>query len=219
MMGQTGNIPQIKNIIFDFGGVIINISHKRVEKAFADLGLRNFKEMFNQATQSDLFRIFEKGEIDANEFRNRVRKITGLTVNDAVLDQTWNQIIGDYPPKRIELLQKIKNNYRLFLLSNTNIIHFNYYIPKFLKEYKFPFQSLFEETFWSFEIGLRKPDLDPYLFVINHKNLNPLETLFIDDSIQNTEAAKQAGLHNFLLDEHTEINDLFENSRLRLPLP
>ncbi|MEZ5196911.1 MAG: HAD family phosphatase [Bacteroidales bacterium] len=216
-MNSAGNILQIKNIIFDFGGVIINISHQRVEKAFSDLGLENFQEMFNQATQSDLFRIFEKGEIGPDEFRNRIRNITGLTATDADLNHAWNQIIGSYPAQRIELLKNIKDKYRIFLLSNTNIIHFDFYIPKFELEFGFPLQSLFEKTYWSFDIGMRKPDLDPYLFVIRqNKSFDPAETLFIDDSIQNIEVRKVGGLHALLLNEETEINELFNDNKLKI---
>lgn len=213
-MHNKSNLSQIKNIIFDFGGVIINISHQRVEQAFSDLGLHDFQELFNQATQSDLFQIFEKGEISPEEFRTRIRKLTGLRADDSIIDHAWNQIIGDYPSKRIELLKRIKENYKLFLLSNTNLIHYNFYITKFQNEFEFPFHSLFDETYWSFKIGMRKPDPDPYLFVIQQNNLHPTESLFIDDSMQNIETAKQVGLQAIYLDEQTEINALFDNNRL-----
>ena len=110
----------IKNIIFDFGGVIININHQRVESAFKALGITNFETLFNQATQSKLFQQFEKGEMTAPQFRDSIRELTHLDISDDKLDEVWNQIIGEYPPERIDLLRHIKNNYRLFLLSNTN---------------------------------------------------------------------------------------------------
>ncbi|OQX74195.1 MAG: hypothetical protein B6D61_11815 [Bacteroidetes bacterium 4484_249] len=208
---KTVSIDRVKNIIFDFGGVIINIDHQKLENAFKNLGINNFEQLFNKATQSDLFRKFEKGQITSQQFRNEIRKLIGYNASDEVLDNTWNQIIGDYPPQRIELLKQINQNYRLFLLSNTNKIHYRYYINKFRKEYGFDFLSLFEETYWSFRIGKRKPDTAPYLHVIARSKLKPEETLFIDDSVQNIIAARKTGLIAYHLKPGTEITDLFKN--------
>lgn len=206
-------MADIKNIIFDFGGVIINISHQKVENAFKSLGVKNFEALFNKATQSDLFQQFEKGEISASQFRSRIRTLTGLNVSDDKLDGVWNQIIGDYPLKRIDLLNQIKLNYRLFLLSNTNIIHYNYYIPKFHKEFGFSFQSIFEKAYWSFKLRERKPDLISYKHVLRESNLKPAETLFIDDSIQNILAAQELGIHAVHLTEEIDVTEIFTNGR------
>jgi putative hydrolase of the HAD superfamily len=204
----------IKNIIFDFGGVIINIDHEKVENAFKKLGLHDFDRLFSQATQSELFQKLETGRMDEAEFRNEIRKMTGLTIDDNTLDHTWNQIIGDYPPHRIELLKQIKNNYKIFLLSNTNSIHFRYYISKFEKEFGFPFISLFDGTYWSFKIGKRKPDADPYQFLLNQENLKPEETLFIDDSIQNILAAQKLNILALHIDDRMDIGSIFNQRKL-----
>jgi putative hydrolase of the HAD superfamily len=202
----------VKNIIFDFGGVIFNIDHKRVENAFRNLGLENFDMLFNQALQTDVFRKFETGSITPGEFRQTLRDITGLTVPDAILDAAWNQILVNYPPHRIELLKQIRSNYRLFLLSNTNSIHFDHYIALFFEEFGYDFTSLFEETFWSFKIGKRKPDPDPYLHILDKHRLNPAETLFIDDTIQNIEAASSLGIKAFHLNNGMDLGELFSGS-------
>jgi len=205
---------QIKNIIFDFGGVIIDISHENVENAFGEFGVRNFEELFNKAIQSELFQKLETGQIADQEFRDTLRSLTDLEVSDNILDETWNKIIGEYHPPRIELLKLIKSNYRIFLLSNTNHIHFEFYINKFKQEYGYNFKSLFEKTYWSFKIGLRKPDFAPYIHVLKDKGLIPQQTLFIDDSIQNTIAAQKLNIRTIHLDQGTEITDLFENGDL-----
>ncbi len=206
-------MPDIKNIIFDFGGVIINISHLNVENAFKALGVSNFEILFNQANQSKLFQKFEKGEITENRFRNELRHLTGLNVSDEVVDKAWNQIIGDYPPEQIDILNKIKHNYRLFLLSNTNSIHYKYYIPKFASEFGYSFESLFYRTYWSFKIGKRKPDQNSYYHLIAENSLNPVETLFIDDSIQNILAAQKTGLKTVYLTNNLDITKLFADGK------
>jgi glucose-1-phosphatase len=205
-------LPVIKNIVFDFGGVILNIDHYRVAQAFRRLGISQFDHLFNLASQSELFKTFEKGEITPAGFRNEIRKLIGLNLTDATIDHTWNEIICDYPPKRIELLKEIKNNYNLFILSNTNIIHYNYYIPRFRSEFGFDFVILFNNTYWSFKIGMRKPDPDPFLFLIRNENIQPKESLFIDDTLQNIVTANNLGFYSIHLQEGMEITDLFRNS-------
>jgi putative hydrolase of the HAD superfamily len=202
----------IQNIIFDFGGVILNISHNKVESAFKALGVENFETLFNKAAQSDLFQKFEMGRITSGEFRTDLKALAGINISDDSLDEAWNQIIGDYPPNRIELLHAIKKNYRLYLLSNTNIIHYEFYIEKFKNEFGFEFQSLFNDTFWSFMRGLRKPDISAFSDVIDTHRLVPEATLFIDDSNQNILAAKKTGLRAFHLHGDLEITDLFNDS-------
>lgn len=206
---------KIKNIIFDFGGVILNINHRKVENAFKDLGLTNFEELFNQAQQSTLFQDLEKGTITDSFFRNSIRKLTGLTVSDDVLDNTWNQIIGDYPPHRIDLLKRIQGNYRNYILSNTNSIHYQKYIHQFKEEYGFDFVSLFSNTYWSFQFGKRKPDPDPYIHILEKENIKPEETLFIDDSIQNIMVARNLNIFAFHLTPDIDVTTLFEDGFLK----
>ena len=112
------------------------------------------------------------------------------------------------------MLKQIKNNYRLFLLSNTNIIHFEFYLPKFESEFGFSFESLFEHTYWSFELGKRKPDQDLYNQLIIENHLNPGETLFIDDSVQNILAAQKVGIKTVHLTNDVDITELFSGGKL-----
>ncbi len=204
----------IKNILFDFGGVIINIDHQRVEKAFKDIGVDDFDILYSKAKQSHLFINLEKGLIEPGEFRNGLREISGLNVADEILDSTWNEIIGDYPPERIELLKNISKNYDLFLLSNTNIIHYNYYTRKFKMEFGFEFASLFRKTYWSFMIGKRKPDKEVYEFVAKKSIIEPGETLFVDDS-QNIKAALESGYQVFHITGENDIFSIFEGDVLK----
>ncbi|MBN2172586.1 MAG: HAD family phosphatase [Bacteroidales bacterium] len=204
----------IDSIIFDFGGVIINIDHQKVENAFHELGINDFEQMFSKAVQSDLFQKFEKGMINSGTFRKMIKEITGLKLSDHELDFAWNHIIGDYPPERIELLKQIGDNYRLFLLSNTNQIHYDYYIHLFKQQFGFEFESLFEAVFWSFKVGKRKPDQEAYLHVFRECGLAPENTLFIDDTLINIIQARKTGLKAYYLMEHQDIIELFEDGKL-----
>jgi putative hydrolase of the HAD superfamily len=215
-MDELKNQIGIKNIIFDFGGVILNINHKKLEEAFKSLGIPDFEHLFNQASQSELFQQFEVGKISPREFRMGVRSLTGLNITDDTFDNTWNKIINDFPARRINLLRQIKNSYKLLLLSNTNEIHYDYYIEKFRIEFGYDFQSLFHRTYWSFRMGKRKPDPDAYVEIISNERISPSETLFIDDSKQNIIAAANLGIKTLHLQNGMELTDLFQGSLLKL---
>src|SRR6185436_4669476 len=112
-----------KNIIFDFGGVIIDIDYHRTIEAFKQLGIKNFEEQYSKLKQSDLFDSLEKGTITSGVFHDRIRTISGLSLTDSQIDDAWNAILIDLPEENINFLKGLKNKYRIFLLSNTNEIH------------------------------------------------------------------------------------------------
>ena len=210
-------MENIKNIIFDFGGVICNINHQKVERKFKELGIKDFEKMYSHAVQNNLFEDFETNDISPAYFRNKIRELLDKDVSDSEIDNTWNTIISDIPEERIKLLESIKNNYRIFLLSNSNIIHYELYLKDFQKKYGYnSFDDIFEKAYFSFHIVMRKPNLDIYEYVLKNHNLKPEETLFIDDSIQNIYPAKQLGIKTYFIEEGEEIVSIFKNGRLKV---
>ncbi|MHC1706960.1 MAG: HAD family hydrolase [Bacteroidales bacterium] len=202
-------MTQIKNIIFDYGGVILNIDHELPVKAFYNLGLKDFGSLYSQAVQSHLFDHLETGKIDPLEFYGHIREISGLELTNEQIETAWNTIILDMPEHRIELLKKLKDTYRIFLLSNTNSIHYKLY-SKMLKDlYGLTFADLFEKAYFSFQLGMKKPDREIFELVLRESRLDPHETLFIDDSIQHIKASEQAGLNAYLLSGGKDITELF----------
>ncbi len=204
----------INNILFDFGGVILNINHKLTEDAFRELGIENFEQLYSQAVQNQLFDKLEKGQISPGEFREEIRKIYYLT--DPQIDKAWNAILLDIPEERIKVLEAVKNNYRTFLLSNSNAIHYDVYMAELKEKYGYEdFSPLFEKVYFSFQIGKRKPDNEIFEFVLKENNLIPEETLFIEDSIQHIKSAAGLGIQTYLLEPNEEISGLFTNGKLR----
>jgi HAD superfamily hydrolase (TIGR01509 family) len=200
----------IKNILFDFGGVILNIDYKLTEAAFIKLGLIDFANMYSQATQKELFDTFEKGLISPAEFRTEIRKYIG-TAYDEQIDSAWNAMLLDLPEERIHLLDKIKKTYRIFLLSNTNEIHLTAFSSYMKNKFKRDiFSDVFEKAYVSHKVNMRKPDKEIFEFVIQQNNLKKEETLFIDDSIQHIEGAKKAGLNAIFLEKNKTILDIFD---------
>lgn len=194
-----------KNIIFDFGGVIININYQLTTKAFQKLGLENFDELFSKAKQSNLFDLYEKGSISSAEFRKRLNSFLNLKLSDTEIDAAWNAMLLDLPQDRLDLLKKLKQTHRTFLLSNTNEIHIHT-IWKTLKTEKGidGMGDFFENVYLSYEMGMRKPDAEIFEKVLKENNLDPSETLFIDDSPQHIEGAKKLGIQTYWLEVEKE---------------
>jgi len=196
------DLKGIRHIIFDLGGVILNIDYKLSAEAFKKLGANDFDELYSQAKQSELFDRLETGRISLNDFRNEVRRIFEATWSDTEIDSAWNAMLLDLPPARIELLQELKKRYKIYLLSNTNQIHYDQYGGMLRERFGLnDLSEVFDKAYYSHEVGMRKPDAEVFEFVLNANAAEANETLFIDDSIQHIEGAKRIGLETYHLRE------------------
>lgn len=200
----------IRNIIFDFGGVICNIDISLTEKAFRDLGMITFDQSYSVTERDHFFGAFETGQLTPDQFRQALKPFFHQPVTDAQLDEAWNALLLDIPASRIDLLKQLRSRYRLFLLSNTNQIHYEQYLGDLQKKYALSgFGDLFEKAYFSHEIGLRKPFPEVFEFLLKDAVILPSETLFIDDSIQHIEGARKTGLLAYHLKPGETITDLF----------
>ncbi|MQP52975.1 MULTISPECIES: HAD-IA family hydrolase [unclassified Flavobacterium] len=178
----------IEAIIFDFGDVFLNLNKEAVETEFRKLGLTEWHDDLDQLNKK-----YEIGKIDELEFMQGFQKhLPNVDLID--IRTAWNSIIGDFPLYRLEFLQMIASKYRLFLLSNTDYTHIEKFEHKEGQTFARDFYSCFEKVYFSYEIGMRKPNEDAYKYVIHNHNLNPKKTLFVDDKKENTDIAEQLGL-------------------------
>lgn len=200
----------IKNLIFDFGGVIYQIDFERQKNTFLSLGINGFENLYAQASQNSLFSDLETGKIGEDIFREKLIGLIGKNIPVPMVDELWNSILIDYFHDKIGLLQKLKSKYRLMLLSNTNKIHYSFYTEQFLTRYGYDFNDLFDNTYWSFKIGMRKPDQEIFERVIAENGFTQENALFIDDTVQNTESAEKYGLSSFWLSPGSDVSDLFD---------
>ncbi len=198
----------IKNIIFDFGGVILNIDYQLTIDAFYELGIKNFKELYSQASQTNIFDLLETGKITPQEFRDGLRKLIRINLTDKEIDTAWNKILLDIPYARIELLMRLRKDFNIYLLSNTNAIHYDIYINEIYKAGYKSFDEIFKKAYFSHKVGLRKPNIDIYEYVLKEEHLIPEETLFIDDSFQNLVPAMELGINTYLMKKDDEITSL-----------
>ena len=192
----------IKNIILDLGGVIINLDTQQPFNAFKKLFADNYSEIETTFTTLNLFNNFEVGKVTAEEFiLFFLNRHPNLTPKQVVA--IWNSMLLDIPKERIVLIRKLALKYNVFLLSNTNEIHLTHINKYLFDTYGITtINSLFKKAYFSHEIGFRKPNPEIFEFVLNENNLNPSETLFVDDSIEHIQSAKQLGINTkHLVDE------------------
>lgn len=207
--------PDTKALILDFGGVIYQISHMQQFETFSRLGINNFFELYSHTLQSPLFADFECGKFNPDTFRKTLNKLMGKKMNPQEIDRAWNSILVGFPRENVLFLEKLSKRYKLYLLSNTNSIHYDVYINEFTNKFGYNFNTLFEKVFWSFKVGMRKPNADIYQYVKSEIGINHNEMLFIDDTKTNTEAAIKNGIPSLWLAPDKKLSDLFDKN-LRL---
>ncbi|MDB5030102.1 HAD family phosphatase [Mucilaginibacter sp.] len=209
-------MTNIKNIIFDYGNVIFHIDFSKVAEAWKKLGITNADEFYGHRKQDDVFNALERGEISNAVFRDRIRELAHKPeLTDEQIDGAWNSIFVGIPKGNHELLLQLKAKYRTFLLSNINAIHYDYVHDYLQREYNMNDNSrLFDKTYYSHLVGKRKPDVEIFEQVIHENNLNPAETLFIDDSPQHLETARKLGLQTYLMTAPDTIQQYFKTNGL-----
>lgn len=194
--------PIIKNIIFDLGGVLLNLDYALTTKAFQKIapGFGAFDAIYADQKDKKLFEDFETGAISAQPFREGIRSLLQNNVDDNTIDDAWNAMLLDFPIERLRLLENLRLKYRLFLLSNTNEIHLRAVNEILNKTFGLKdLSGIFEKEYYSHKIGMRKPNKEIFQLVISENKQDPSETLFIDDSAQHIEGGKSIGLQTFLM--------------------
>jgi putative hydrolase of the HAD superfamily len=183
-------------IIFDLGGVILNINYQKTIEAFKNLGIQNFDALYTQAQQNHLFDKLETGKINEVEFYNGINDLVSIELTSQEILTAWNAMLLDLPEHRVSFLPHIAKSTPIYLLSNTNSIHLTALQNTIGTAYgqKSLLEDLFVETFYSHQIGTRKPHAEAFEIIINKCGLNPEKTLFIDDSEQHIVGAKKVGL-------------------------
>jgi FMN phosphatase YigB (HAD superfamily) len=201
----------IDTIIFDFGDIFINLEKEAQVEAFRKLGLPGPNEELIEMND-----LFEKGKVSELEFITCFHKfIPNASIEE--IRTAWNAIIGEFPLYRLEFLQLLSHKYRLFLLTNTDEIHISKFEHNVGVSFFSDFYQCFEKVYYSYEMGMRKPDAGIYSYIVNKHELSPKRTLFVDDKKVNTDAAASIGIHVWNLKVGEEdVVDLFKQKHLPL---
>ncbi len=203
----------IKNIIFDLGGVVINIDYNLTINQFKKLGLADPEKVYTQHKQLPVMDNYDTGQISSETFVSELRKVLAPGTTDQQIIDAWNAMLLDFPQERADLLMQLKSRYRTFLLSNTNDLHIKCHFQRIHDRFGYDeMKPFFEKEYYSHRIGMRKPNKEIFDFVINENGLVASETLFIDDTLQHVEGARRAGLRAYHLQMPETILDIFRES-------
>ena len=200
----------IKNIIFDFGDIFINLDKHATYMEMAKLGVTKISD-----EMIAVYHEYEKGLMATDEFITFYHDKFGIKKEDLVF--AWNAILLDFPKKRLDFLKDLARSkrYRLFLLSNTNVLHIKWVQNSLGEEFYNEFKNSFEQFYLSHEINFRKPDSEIYEFVLKENNLLADETLFVDDLKENTDSASKLGIHVWnLIPEKEDVTELFIRNKI-----
>lgn len=205
----------IKNVIFDLGGVIINLDVNKTITEFNKLGSIQFDKIYTQQGQIELFNSLDKGEIGTDTFLDELKKLILYKGDKSELLYAWNAMLMDVPEYRLDLLIEMKHKYNTFLLSNTCEPHIEAFEDNLEKSYGVKnFNDYFDKVYYSCRVGMRKPDKEIFEHVLRDNHLKPAETVFIDDSIQHIKGAGECGINAYLLEKNMEISILLKQLKL-----
>jgi len=192
----------IKNIIFDLGGVLFNIEPERTAEAFAALSNSSPVDIMELHKSQNFFTDYEKGLIGDHEFRDHIREFLNKELSDKQIDDAWGALLLDIPMNKIDMIREAQGKYKTYLLSNTNNIHRIKFEADFIRTAGNKIQDYFEKVYYSFDMGMRKPDDEIFLEVLHQNDLIPEETLLLDDSLPNILSAEHLGMQTI----HVTIN-------------
>ncbi len=201
----------ITTIIFDLGGVILNLNPQKTIEAFAKLTGLPTDELSKYAN-NDVFRLYEKGKTSSAEFRKSLQILFNVVLPDKELDKAWNAMLLDLPLNRLEMIGRLRPRLKTYVLSNTNEIHiaeFNKIVREATEGKKI--QDYFDAVYYSHKVGMRKPDAEIFNMVLKKNELEVSTTLFIDDTLEHIESAKKLGLHTWHLANQEELFTVLGN--------
>ncbi|MDR1719292.1 MAG: HAD family phosphatase [Dysgonamonadaceae bacterium] len=202
-------MQKFKNIVFDLGGVIITLDHQEALRRFKEIGVERIEEFLDPYLQKGIFLDLEAGRLSKQAFYEALRNETGKNLSDAEIDYGWLGFIKDVPVEKLTMLETLRKNYKLYLLSNTNPVVMTWAHSPAFSSFGKSIDEYFDKLYLSFEIGMLKPDRKIFEFVIEDSGINPAETLFIDDGVRNIEAAKQCGMNVYLAKNGEDLHHLF----------
>lgn len=204
------DLKDIKNLLFDFGGVIVSINKDNAVKRFQEIGVDRIEDYLGEFRQEGIFLQLEEGTISREEFYHELRKLAGKHISDEDIDSGWLAFLTGIPAYKFDLLKELRKKYNVYLLSNTNPIIMGWADTNDFSPSGEPISAFFDQMFWSYKMGQTKPSKESFEMVIEGAKINPAETLFLDDGQSNLDAAEKLGFKTYLVDQEEDLRKVFE---------
>ena len=206
-MKQYNNIS---TLIFDLGGVIVDLDLAKCIQNFKELGLENIEQYLSNFGQKDFFMQFEKGQIGIPAFRNEIRKLAGTELSDVQIDKAWCSFLTQIPVEKLHLLSELKKKYRLLLLSNTNPLHIETAVAAEFSKTGKTMQDFFDKCYLSYEMGMVNPDVEIFEALLTDAQVKAEECLFLDDGKKNIDTAAALGIQTYWVKPDENLNFLLD---------
>jgi len=203
------NFTSISTLIFDFGGVLINLKREAAIEAFRQLGLNTADQLLDNYVQSGVFMQLENGSLSASDFRDEVRKLTLPEVTDEQIDQALYAFLLDIPSEKLDLLLALRGKFRVLMLSNTNPIHFPWCAATKFTYKGHQLSDFFDKCYLSYEMKCSKPDAIIFEKLLATEGVRPESCLFFDDGIQNIKAAQALHFKTVLVKPNEDLRPYF----------
>ena len=201
----------IKTVIFDLGGVLYDLDRNRCVYALEQIGLSNVNDLLSDYKQSGIFQQLEEGRIDRDTFYDKVRELAENNTSNESIKAAWDLFLVEIPQYKLDMVEKLRARFQIFMLSNTNEIHFNSEIPNaFLKNGK-TINDYFDRLYLSYQMHASKPHRNIFELMISDSGIVPLESLFIDDSSENIRVASEMGFKTYLAKPNEDFSHIFDS--------
>ena len=186
-------MEQIKNIVFDFGGVIVTIDRSKAVRAFQEVGVKEADQLLGEYHQQGIFQEVEDGCMDAEMFRKRLSGICGKELTYKEVERGWRGFVTEVPQYKLDYLNELREKYNVYILSNTNPYMMGWARSSELTPAGKPLDAYVDKIYASYEVGITKPDRGIFDYMIKDSGLNPAETIFVDDGASNIAMGQELG--------------------------
>lgn len=200
----------VKNLLFDFGGVIISLSKSNAIKRFKEIGFLDIDKYLGEYRQEGIFLEYETGKIDRENFLKEFRRLGNNDASMEEIDSAWLAFLLEIPQYKYNLLRELRKKYKVLLLSNTNPSVSSWARSASFSPEGKPIDDFFDKCYLSYEIGCAKPDREIFDYIIKDANIKPEETLFFDDGPSNIEAANKLGFETYLTNQDEDLAKVFD---------
>jgi putative hydrolase of the HAD superfamily len=201
-------MSRIKNIVFDFGGVIVDLDRNAAINKFKEIGIGNIEELLDPYRQKGIFCKIEDGSLSREDFYAEICKLTGKNIDSKDIDQGLIDFLMPVDPKKLDYISELRKKYKVLLLSNTNDIIISWATSEKFSPTGKSLDCYFDELYLSYKLGCMKPDFDIFHKMIELSGINPAETLFIDDSEANITAGKTLGFKTFWFRKENRFSEI-----------
>jgi FMN phosphatase YigB (HAD superfamily) len=201
----------ISTLIFDFGGVLIDLDMNQSILNFKKLGVENVEKYLSNFGQLGFFMQLEKGKISAEEFRREIRKMTPKAITDSEIDDAWNAFLVRIPSEKLDIVYELRKKYRVIMLSNTNAIHFPYAEQTFFSYKNRSIDEYFDKCYRSYDMKMAKPDAEIFEAILSQEQVAANQCLLLDDGPKNIEQAQKLGFQTYFVDPKEDLSFLLTN--------